>query len=212
MANDGKLCWGGCGSFLEFHTIIGTSRRHVVSFDKATGKAHQCPRPPNAPPVFVEAMQDYSDVVRCDGCGRLVWEVPTRHGVEQFEATNGKWHDCPTPNGVLKEIWKSPTVSLLAEFKKLNISEPHSLNVIVCVKRIIGADLLYLVALKSVQGNRVCAFFVGEGGPTIGDLSILCGVGDDQKLLTTSKNLFAWDGQGLPEHLFLPHDWVKQSN
>jgi hypothetical protein len=212
MANEPKLCWGGCGCLLVFNTITGTGRRRVVAFDEATGNAHHCPRPPDAPRVFVEAMQDYSEAVKCDGCGRLVCEAPTRYGVEQFEAANGKWHDCPTPNGVLKGIWKSPTVNLIEEFKKLNIPEPHSLNVIVCVKPILGADPLYLVALKGVHGKKECAFFFGKGTLTIGDLSVLCGVGEEQNLFTTSKDLFARNGQGQPEHLSLPHDWLQQSN
>jgi hypothetical protein len=212
MANEPKLCWGGCGCLLVFHTITGAGRRRVVAFDGATGNAHHCPRPPKAPRVFVEAMQDYSEAVKCDGCGRLVCEVPTRYGVEQFEAANGKWHDCPTPNGVLKGIWKSPSVRLLEEFKKLNLSEPHSLNVIVCVRRISGTDPLYLVALKSVHGNHVCAFFTGKGKLVIGDLSVLGGIHEEQKLFTTSKDLFAWGGHGQPEHLFLPYNWLQQPN
>lgn len=212
MPNKPKLCWGGCGRLLVFNTITGIGRRHVVAFDAATGEAHHCARPANAPRVFVEAMQDYSKLVKCDGCGQMVYEVPTRSGVEQFEATEGKWHECPQPSGVLTGIWNLPVISLCNACNGLNLPQPHRVMVIVCVRRILGADPLFLVALKGVRGDKVCAFFIGKGELTIGDLSALCGTGEERKLLTISQDLFAWDGEGQPEHLSLPHNWVEIAN
>lgn len=184
-----------------------------MAFDGATKEAHHCPRPANAPRVFVEAMQDYSKPVKCDGCGQMVYEIPTRSGVEQFEATDGKWHDCPRPNrGVLKGIWNSPVINLCEGCRRLNLPEPHKVTLIVCVRRILGVDPLYLVALKGVRGDKACAFFLGKGEFTIGDLSALCGKGEERKLLTVSSDLFDWDGQGQPEHLSLPHRWLETAN
>jgi hypothetical protein len=80
------------------------------------------------------------------------------------------------------------------------------------VRRILGHDPLHLVALKGVRGGKVCAFFLGKGELTIGDLSELCGNGEGQRLLTISNDLLEWDGQGQPEHLFLPNCWLESPN
>ena len=212
MPNERKLCWGGCGRFLVFRLITAAGRRRVMAFDAVNGDPHNCPRPASAPRVFVEAMQDYSKPVKCDGCGNMVYEVPTCGGVEQFDTVDGKWHECLRPHGVLKGIWNLPIINLAAGCSRFSLPKPHRLTVIVCVKRIVGDDPLYLVALKDVSGQKVCAVFTGQGQLKIGELSALCGDGHQRTLLTNSNDVFYWDGQGQPGDLTLPHNWLETGN
>jgi hypothetical protein len=77
-----------------------------------------------------------------------------------------------------------------------------------------GDEPMYLVALKSVSEERFCSFFVGNGKLVPGDLSILCGSGNEQRLLINSNNsnhILAWDWTGNADNLHLPRRWVEDA-
>jgi len=92
------------------------------------------------------------------------------------------------------------------------LPEPYLLVVIVCEKRLAGPEPKYLVALKSVCGRRFCAYFVGQGEFRLGELSVLCGDGLQQRLLTNSDQVFYWDGSEQPELTReLSHHWLEDA-
>lgn len=154
-------------------------------------------------------MQDFSKPVRCEGCGQPVYEVPTSWGVEQFEPAGGQWHACPRPNGILNAVWKVAFVSLHDASRRLGLPEPQRFAVFICFKYLPGASPLHLVAMKTVLSQKVCAFFRGTGTLELGGITVLCGTGQDQTLLTNSKDVLRWDGEGRPEHLALSHRWLE---
>ena len=159
--------------------------------------------------IFVEAMTDFHKLVKC-ACGDRIYEVPIFGGlIMPFNRVRWPWqtHDCSTPNGVLPGIWNSPAEELGKKCIELKLPEPYLLVVTVCEKRLAGPEPTHLVALKSVCGEKFCIFFVGPGKFRLGELSVLCGAGLGQQLLTISNQIFDSDGQGQPGCLGLPHDW-----
>lgn len=215
MSDKPKLCHGGCGRLLIFRAKKSGRQRRVVAIDAVNGEHHSCPRPAAAPKIFVESMTDFHKPVRCAGCGNEIYEVPTCGGViMEFDTVRWPWHthDCSSPNGVLSGIWNSPPEELGKKCSELELPEPYLLVIIFCVKRIAGAEPLYLVALKSVCGKRFCTFFAGQGELRLGELSVLCGDGLQQRLLTNSVQIFDSDGQGQPGWLGLSHRWLDDAD
>jgi hypothetical protein len=189
---------------IVFRTRLDGRKKWVVALDAANGKHHKCPK------IFVEAMTDFHKPVRC-ACGNQIYEVPIFGGlIMQFDTVRWPWrtHDCSSPNGVLPGIWNSPPEELGKKCSELKLPEPYLLVVIVCEKRLAGPEPKYLVALKSVCGERFCTFFVGQGEFRLGELSVLCGDGLQQRLLTNSVQIFDSDGQGQPGCLELSHRWL----
>jgi hypothetical protein len=207
VSNNPKQCWK-CGRLIDFRTRLDGRKKWVWARDVINGKHHKCPK------IFVEAMTDFHKPVRC-ACGDQIYEVPIFGGlIMPFDRVQWPWrtHDCSSPNGVLPGIWNSPPEELGKKCSELKLPEPYLLVVIVCEKRLAGPEPKYLVALKSVCGGRFCTFFVGQGKFRLGELSVLCGDGLQQSLLTNSDQIFDSDGPGRPEWTQeLSHRWLEDA-
>ena len=172
--NEPKLCWGNCGCWLYFQVVSNRGPRRVVAFQIETGRPHSCPRPAKAPRVFVPAMVEFSESRKCE-CGEMVYEVPVRGGhyrkeIIQFNRIEWPWveHDCekyPTLPGILDFSLRK----LSDNCTGFNLPKPYKLVIVVCQKRILGQPQEYVVALKSVSGERFCCRLIGEGGIRWGD-------------------------------------------
>lgn len=208
MSNEPKLCWGGCGRPLIFIRTKNKGRRRVLALDAVTNEYHRCPRA-LAPPIFIEAMMDFGPV-ECVGCGKMISDAPTCYGIMQFEADNWTWHNCQSL-AVLKDIWYLPVFDLDELCRRYVLPEPRRRVITVCVKRMAGDEPKYIVALKSVLGRKCCIIFVGHGKFRLGELSVLCGDGLQQKLLTDSNQIFDSHGQGQPASLGLSHRWLEDA-
>jgi hypothetical protein len=151
-----------------------------------------------------------------------VYQIPARNEMSQFgyalqfNQVSAKFevHDC----GLLPGIWDYRLRSLDAERRILKLPKAQRLVSIVSSKRILGPDRLHLIALKGVAGRKSCSFFVGDGTPKCGDLAVLCGRGDEQRLLinaestTKSANhLLAWAAPGDSANLNLPRRWYSDN-
>lgn len=159
---------------------------------------------------------DFHRPVRCC-CGNLIYEVPIFGGlIMQFDKVHWPWHThvCPRPDEVLPGIWNSPAEELSKKCSELKLPEPYLLVVIVCEKRMAGDEPKYTVALKSVFGRKYCTIFVGrgevgQGKLRLGELSVHCGDGLQQRLLTNLNQIFDSDGPGEPGGLGLSCRWLE---
>jgi len=191
-----KLCWGGCGCWLVFRRSV-SGRSRIIAFDVKTRKHHRCPRQ-HSPKIFVEAMDKFSEPLKCNYCSDKFYEVPTHDGIVEVVQFDDGWksHDCPSNNRVKQLELLPDSLKILndrcSEFK---LPKPYRLVIIVCIKPIRPPDPTapnYLVALKSVSGEKFCSDFTGQGVLRLGHLSALCGNGNEQRLLTNSNHIFAW--------------------
>jgi hypothetical protein len=128
--------------------------------------------------------------------------VPTRpknreEDVIWFDKFDWPWvaHFCPEHPGLAGIADISPK-NLSDQSIRLKLSEPFRLVIIICVED--RRNQLYIVALKSVLGEKLCYFFRGDEKPRWGDLAALCGNGVEQRLLTNSGHILNFDGQADP--------------
>jgi hypothetical protein len=224
MQNSPKSCWG-CGQPLVFRIIKGKNGNHCIPFlAKNANVQHSCPKPAKRLPVFLPAMLDCSEKIKCE-CGAPVYRVPARNEMAQFDfalqfdATSWPWkvHQC----GFLPGIWDCNIQSLTNDCHDENLPGPYRLVIIVCVKKIAGSDPLYLFALKGVDEERECSYYRSPKAlstsvlPLLcGSLAVSCGEGDKQKLLINKKNkniLLAWDSKGSSESMLQSSWWEKQT-
>ena len=210
-------CWG-CGKPLIFRTLRDG---RVLPFLAANPtEVHICPRPAEWPPVFLPAMEDFGNKVKCafPSCRTMVYQVPARSQMKQFDyrlqfervALGLVVH----PHGLLKGIWDYRVQSLTDHLRVSSEPKPHRLVVAVSVKPIPSPEVpMQLIALKSVSGRRFCSFFIGEGSIACGDLAVVCGTGPEQRLVITCPNnsvhVVAWDGAGHPGNLGLSWHWLE---
>ena len=215
MPKEPKDCWG-CGQPLIFKTMA--DGKILTCLAKHPDIFHSCPRQPKLPPIFLPALQDCRKRITCPFCKTKVYQVPSRNQMQQFDyalqfervSLGLKVH----PHGLLPGIWDYRVQSLADEYSNALLSKPFRFVTIVCTKRIIGTyppfgpDQLHLIALKCVSGRRYCGYFVGEGKPECGDLSVLCGRDVELKLLINSddsNHILAWIGPGEIGNLGLTH-------
>jgi hypothetical protein len=204
-------CWG-CGQPLVFKTM---KAGQIVAFlARNPQEPHSCPRIPELPPIFLPALVDYRKKVDCPFCPRKVYRVPARNGMDQLDYAWLFDRVCIDfevhPHNMLPGIWDYRVRSLATESRLPHLPKPRRLVSIVCTKSIVGPSPLHLIALKCVSGRKLCSFFSGPGKPACGDLAVLCGRGDKQKLLVNSGNsnhVLAWDSPGDSENLCLPRSW-----
>ncbi len=227
MANEPKLCWGNCGHWLVFKRLGLGRWRWNVAFQLCTEKGHTCPRSHKLPPLFLPGMQQCHEPTECDFCNRKIYGVPTRpknreEEVIWFDKLDWPWvaHFCPEHTGLTGIADISPK-NLSDQCRGLKLPEPFRLVIIICVKDISSADTLttaarppvfkmpirrdqlYIVALKSVLGEKFCYYFRGDEKPRWGDLAALCGKSVEQRLLTNSSHVLNFDGQADPGSLHL---------
>ena len=210
-------CWG-CGKPLIFKTL--RDGRVLPFLAKHPTEVHTCPRPADCPPVFLPAMEDFRKRIKCSfaSCPALVYQVPTRNQMEQFDYKLQFDHVSlglsVHPHGLLQGIWDYRVQSLAKSLRSVRFPKPTRLVVTVCVKQIPSDGIpMYLMALKSVSGRRFCSFFLGDGEIECGDLAVLCGTGSGQRLLISSPNnvthVMSSDGPGNPGNLSLSWRWLE---
>ena len=204
-----KQCWGDCGHLLVFATMNNGWRHWVVAFQICTGEAHQCSRARKYPHIFLPAMNECGVPVECNYSHRMIYGMPTRPKNQEeeiiwFDELAWPWttHDCPIHNNMLPGMMDFFPKNLSQQCQILRLPNPFKLVIIVCVKQI-GRSPLFVVALKSVLGELSCYNFRGDEEPRWGDLAVLCGSGNDQKLLTNTNCVLAFDGPADPAQLNL---------
>ena len=216
-----QLCWGDCGHWLVFNSVGQGRCRRDVAFQICTGEGHSCPRPAELPQVFLPGMHHCGEPTQCTCCRKQIYSVPTRprrrlEDVMWFDELAWPWraHFCPQHAGLPGIADVSPR-NLSEQCCELELPKPYRLVTIICVKdtpspdalsaknqpacspvckTLSRVDPLYIVALKSVLGDKSCSFFRGNNEPRWGDLGALCGSGDDQRLLTNSGQVLKYDG------------------
>lgn len=219
MANEPKQCWGDCGHWIVLKRMGQRRRRWDVAFQVCTDKGHTCPRR-KLPPLFLPGMLQCHEPEECDFCHRQIYGVPTRpknkeEEVIWFDKLDWPWvtHFCPKHNGLDGIADISPR-NLGDYCRKMKLPEPFRLVIIICVKDLSNPELLtakkipncapvckmpvreqlYLIALKSVVGEKYCSYFRGDEKPRWGDLAVLCGNSVEQGLLTNSGHFLNFDG------------------
>ncbi len=211
MPSEPQLCWGNCGHWLVIKRLGQGRRRWNAAFQLCTDRGHTCPRS-RKPPLFLPGMQQCHEPMECNYCHRQIYGVPTRpknkeEDIIWFDKLDWPWvaHFCPEHNG-LEGIADISPKNLSGQCTKLKLPEPYRLVIVICVKCIPSldrGDQLYVVALKSVFGDKFCCFFRGDEKPRWGDLAALCGNGVEQRLLTNSSHLLNFGGQADPGYLDL---------
>jgi hypothetical protein len=173
-------------------------------------------------------MQQCHEPIECI-CHKEIYGVPTRPKKKEdeviwFDKLDWPWvaHFCPKYNGLAGIADISPK-NLSDQCSKLKLPEPYRLVIIICVKNLSSPEALtaknipacapvckmpirgqlYLVALKSVLGEKICCFFRGDKEPRWGDLAALCGNSVEQRLLTNSGYVLNFAGEANPLELDL---------
>ena len=223
MAERSQLCWGDCGRRLIFRR---NSHGWPVAYDAEKWEVSKewaahgyCPRNMR-PKMFMEAMADFCEPIRCDFSDSDIYAVPTVRGVVLFNKLL-PWtiHVCPEHREGFPEIWDYREQEMMKRARDFGKQcEPA---VICCKKRLVSDKQseppLHLVALKTITGAKRCEFFKGKDDIKLGGLAVLCGDGSEQKLLTVDPPaIFEYDGSSIPEHLkpghlHLPLAWLQDA-
>jgi hypothetical protein len=164
-------------------------------------------------------MLQSSEPIECSFCHKSIYAVPTRPKKKEeevlwFEKLDWPWkvHFCPHHAGLEGVTDVSPR-NLAQTCQQRKFPEPFLLVIVICVKEIPGTPQdgkLYVIALKSILGEKLCYFFRGDEAPRWGDLAALCGVGEGQRLLVNSNHVLNFDGQADPGYLHL--SWHSDPN
>jgi hypothetical protein len=220
MAEKSYPCWGNCGRRLVFR------RRNPYDaeiFERTKGQKrvrHSCPRD-GRPSIFSQAMVDFSESFTCQVTGQKIFSIPTSRGVVLFnELAPWKMHHCYEHAGdVLPGIWNFPETEMLHRAQK--IGDGNEPAVICCLKDLNPSKRsgsgLYLVALKTLGGRKMCRMFTGGGELRLGDLACVIGAGHETRLLTVGCDKpFEPEETDIPEnllhaHLHLSRDWEQQA-